>query len=247
MFELKLGKFLADAGIASRRRCKDLVLSGSVSINGRIAESSGMLIDPENDVIEVEGKRVSYDPDAKKIYILLNKLPGYLSATADSHGVPTIMDLLPHSDERLFPVGRLDKDTEGLLIVTNDGDLTYHLTHPKHHVDKVYLAYVEGTPTEESLDKLRQGIMLDCGMTAPAVVERESYNRNDKTDSKNTCLKITIHEGKKRQIKRMCAAIGHKVLRLKRIQLAQITLGDLRPGEYRYLTQEEVESLKKCV
>ncbi len=204
-----------------------------------------MQINPENDVIEVDSKRVLYKPNTEKIYILLNKLPGYLSATADSHGVPTIMDLLPHTDERLFPVGRLDKDTEGLLIVTNDGDLTYRLTHPKHHVDKVYLAYIEGMPTAESLDKLRQGVMLECGMTAPAIVERESPDHNNRTGSKSTCLRITIHEGKKRQIKRMCAAIGHKVLKLKRIQLGPIALGDLRPGEYRYLTPEEVESLKK--
>jgi pseudouridine synthase len=206
-----------------------------------VAESSGMQIDTENDVIEVDGKRVFHDPDAEKIYILLNKLPGYLSAAMDSHGDPTIMDLLPHTDERLYPVGRLDKDTEGLLIVTNDGNLTYRLTHPKHHVDKVYLVWVEGMPAEESLDKLRQGIMLDFGMTTPAIVDREP----SKTDFKNTCLKITIHEGKKRQIKRMCLAIGHKVLKLKRIQLGPITLGDLRPGEYRYLTPQEVENLKR--
>jgi pseudouridine synthase len=224
-----------------------------------------MQIDPESDVIEVEGKRVLYDPDAEKIYILLNKLPGYLSAASDSYGVPTIMDLLPHTGKRLYPVGRLDKDTEGLLIVTNDGDLTYRLTHPKHHVDKVYLAWVEGMPDEESLDKFRQGIMLEYGMTAPAIVEIENFYGN-KTNSiythkkdfdrqgsdrfqtchynSSTCLRITIHEGKKRQIKRMCEAIGHKVIKLRRIQLGPITLNDLRPGEYRYLTSEEVKSLK---
>jgi len=200
-----------------------------------------MQINPENDVIEVDGKNVLYDPDAENVYILLNKLPGYLSATVDFHGEPTIIDLLPHTDKRLHLVGRLDKDTEGLLIVTNDGNLTYRLTHPKHHVDKVYLVWVEGMPAEESLDKLRQGIMLDFGMTTPAIVDREP----SKTDFKNTCLKITIHEGKKRQIKRMCLAIGHKVLKLKRIQLGPITLGDLRPGEYRYLTPQEVENLKR--
>jgi 23S rRNA pseudouridine2605 synthase len=206
-----------------------------------IAESPGIQIDTKNDVIEFDGKRVLCDSNAEKIYILLNKLTGYLSTTMDSHGVPTIMDLLPHTAERLYPVGRLDKDTEGLLIVTNDGNLTYRLTHPKHHVDKVYLAWVEGIPVEESLDKLRQGIMLDSGMTTPAIVDREP----SETDFKNTCIRITIHEGKKRQIKRMCLAIGHKVLKLKRIQIGPITLGDLRPGEYRYLTPKEVENLKR--
>ena len=157
------------------------------------------------------------------------------------------MDLLPHTGERLFPVGRLDKDTEGLLIVTNDGDLAYKLTHPKHKIDKTYLAWVEGIPSESSLEKMRQGLELEDGMTAPANVE--IVNSTDPVSRRNTsgvstCLKIVIHEGKKRQIKRMCYAIGHKVLKLRRIQIGTINLGDLKPGKYRYLTQEEVESLK---
>jgi pseudouridine synthase len=223
-----------------------LVTSGVVTVNGKIAESPGMQISPESDVIEVDGKRIWYKPDEDKVYILLNKLPGYLSASLDSHGEPTIMELLPDTGKRLFPVGRLDKDTEGLIIVTNDGDLTYHLTHPKHHVDKVYLAWVNGTPNESSLDKLRRGIELENGITAPATVERESNSIHSLIEGNNdvTCLRITIHEGKKRQIKRMCADIGHTVLKLKRIQLGPITLGDLRPGKYRYLTQSEVKSLK---
>ena len=147
------------------------------------------------------------------------------------------MDLLPHTDKRVYPVGRLDKDTEGLIIVTNDGDLTYLLTHPKHHVDKVYLAYVAGNPTDESLGKLRRGVMLQDGITSPAIVEREDYPHG-------SCLRITIHEGRKRQVRRMCTAIGHKVKRLKRIQVGPIHLGDLRPGHYRYLSREEVELLK---
>jgi pseudouridine synthase len=141
-------------------------------------------------------------------------------------------------NERIYPVGRLDKDTEGLLLLTNDGELTYRLTHPKHHVNKVYLVWVTGKPAEESLDKLRRGIMLKDGMTAPALVEQEESNGD-------SCLRITIHEGRKRQVKRMCAAIGHKIERLKRIQIGPIHLGDLRPGHYRYLTQEEIEALKQ--
>jgi len=246
--ELKLGKFLAEAGVGSRRHCKDLVLSGKVSISGKIAESAGIQIDIENDLIEIDGKPISYSPNPEKIYILLNKLPGYLSACIDSRGVPTIMDLLPHTEERLFPVGRLDKDTEGLLIVTNDGDLVYKLTHPKHHVDKTYIAWVEGIPSEKSLEEIRNGIMIESGMTAPAVVEivdcPDPKSQRTDIDKTTTCLKIVIHEGKKRQIKRMCLAIGHKVLKLRRIQLGTINLGDLKPGKYRYLTQKEVESLK---
>ncbi len=193
-------------------------------------------IDPESDVIEVGGKRVLLD--AEKIYILLNKLPGYLSATSDPHGEQTVLDLLPPMKKRIYPVGRLDKDTEGLLLLTNDGELTYRLTHPKHHVGKVYLAWVTGNPTDESLEKLRRGIMLEDGMTSPALVEREE-------GADGSCLRITIYEGRKRQVKRMCAAIGHEVRRLKRIQVGPIHLGDLRPGHYRYLSQEEIETLKQ--
>jgi 23S rRNA pseudouridine2605 synthase len=247
--KLKLGKFLAEADIGSRRNCKDLVVSGKVSVNGKIAESAGIQIDTENDLIEIGGKRILYNPNPEKIYILLNKLPGYLSACIDSRGVPTIMELLPHTEERLFPVGRLDKDTEGLLIATNDGDLVYRLTHPKHQVDKTYLAWVEGIPSEKSLKEMRNGIVLDSGLTAPAGAEivdspDPTSRRNTDIDKITTCLKIIIHEGKKRQIKRMCFAIGHKVLKLRRIQLGTISLGDLKPGKYRYLTQMEVESLK---
>ncbi len=179
-------------------------------------------------------------PDEGKVYILLNKKPGYLSTTVDPRGHKTIMDLLPPTDKRIYPVGRLDKDTEGLLLITNDGELTHRLTHPRHHVDKVYLAWVRGNPTNEALDKLRRGIMLDDGMTAPALVERESCP----TD---TCLRITIHEGRKRQVKRMCAAIGHKVKRLKRIQIGPLQLGDLRPGNHRHLSQEELRTLKNII
>ncbi|MGB9595807.1 MAG: pseudouridine synthase [Candidatus Poribacteria bacterium] len=247
-YKLKLGKFLASTGIGSRRRCKELVLSGKVSVNSRIAESPGMQIDPQNDNIEVDGVKVSYNPNNKKVYIILNKLPGYLSACVDSRNAPTIMDLLPSTEERLFPVGRLDKDTEGLLIITNDGDLAYKLTHPKHKIDKTYLVWVEGIPSENSLDKMRQGLELEDGITAPAIVEVvKSNERPTRRNAISTCLKIVIHEGKKRQIKRMCYAIGHRVLKLRRIQIGTISLGDLKPGKYRHLTQEEVENLKSIV
>ena len=193
-------------------------------------------IDPAEDVIEIGGKRVLLD--VEKIYILLNKLPGYLSTTTAPHGEKTVLDLLPPMNRRIYPVGRLDKDTEGLLLITNDGELTYRLTHPRHHVDKVYLAWVEGEPADKSLEKLRRGIMLEDGMTAPALVEREK-------SAGVSCLRITIHEGRKRQVKRMCASIGHEVKRLKRVQVGPIHLGDLRPGSYRNLSQEEVSILKQ--
>lgn len=207
-----------------------------MKVNGQAVTAPAALIDPEKDVIEIDGKRVLLN--FEKIYILLNKLPGYLSATTDPHGEKTVLDLLPPMKERIYPVGRLDKDTEGLLLITNDGELTYRLTHPKHHVDKIYLAWIKGNPTDESLEKLRKGIMLEDGMTSPALVEREK-------GAGGSCLRITIHEGRKRQIKRMCNAIGHRVQRLKRVQIGPIHLGDLQPGHYRNLSQEEINTLKQ--
>ncbi len=144
------------------------------------------------------------------------------------------MELLPSTNERLYPVGRLDMDTEGLLIITNDGELTYLLTHPKHNVDKVYLAWLDGRPTGEDIDKLSKGVMLEDGITAPALVKREG-----------NCLRITTHEGRKRQVRRMCEAIGYKVLRLRRVKIGFLELDKIPVGKFRYLLPEEVESLKK--
>jgi 23S rRNA pseudouridine2605 synthase len=218
-------------------------MSGAVTVNDKIPESPGIKINPDIDIIKVNGKSVSYNIE-EKIYILLNKLPGYISASSSPSGEPTIMELLPDTGKRLFPVGRLDKDTEGLIIVTNDGELTYRLTHPKHHVDKVYLVWIDGKPSNELLDKLRNGIELDDGITAPAIIEIEN-NQTIQSNKDITCLRITIHEGRKRQIKRMINAIGYSVLRLKRIQIGSIVLGDLKPGKYRYLTQQEVNKLSR--
>ncbi|HGJ65909.1 TPA: rRNA pseudouridine synthase [bacterium] len=221
-------------------------MSGAVTVNDKIPESPGIQINPDIDIIKVSGKSVSYNIE-EKIYILLNKLPGYISASSSPSGEPTIMELLPDTGKRLFPVGRLDKDTEGLIIVTNDGELTYRLTHPKHHVDKVYLVWIDGKPSNELLDKLRNGIELDDGMTAPAIVEMENNSKYSIIqDNKDiTCLRITIHEGRKRQIKRMINAIGYNVLRLRRIQIGSIVLGDLKPGKFRYLSQQEVNNLRR--
>lgn len=218
--------------MSSRRGCKELLSRGQIRVNGDKIASLGINIDPENDIIEVDGKRVQ--PSNKKVYILLNKPSGYVSTTSDERGRKTILDLPPATNERLYPIGRLDMDTEGLLIITNDGELTYLLTHPKHNVDKVYLAWLDGRPTDKDIDKLSKGIMLEDGMTAPALVKREG-----------NCLSITIHEGKKRQVRRMCEAIGYKVLRLRRVKIGFLELGKIPVGKFRYLSPEEVESLKK--
>lgn len=210
---------------------------GKIRVNGEKVESLGIQIDLEKDIIEVDGVKIKLD--GKKVYILLNKPVGYVSTTSDDRGRKTIMELLPPTEERLYPVGRLDLDTEGLLIVTNDGELTYLLTHPKHNVNKVYLAWLDGRPTREDIDKLSKGVMLDDGMTAPALVERENYSKGD-------CLRITIHEGRKRQVRRMCNAVGYKVLRLRRIKVGFLELGNTPVGKFRYLLPEEVEALKKA-
>ena len=209
---------------------------GQIRVNGDKIASLGVIIDPENDIVEVNGIKVQ--PKGEKTYFLLNKTAGYVSTTSDERGRKTILDLLPSTNERLYPVGRLDIDTEGLIIITNDGELTYLLTHPKHNINKVYLAWLDGRPTINDIDKLSKGVMLEDGMTAPALVERENYSKGD-------CLRITIHEGRKRQVRRMCEAIGYKVLKLRRVKIGFLELGKIPLGKFRRLLPEEVEALKK--
>ncbi len=215
-----------------------MVLAGRIKVNGIIPESPGIQVDPNLDVVEVDNKRINFNTNEEKVYIILNKLPGYVSAVSDKRGEPTVMELIPDIGKRVYPVGRLDKDTEGLMLFTNDGELAYFLTHPKHHIEKVYSVWVTGKPTDESLNKIRSGVLIDNEITAPAKVERIEYKNGI------SHLKITIHEGRKRQIKRMFSAIGNKVVRLKRIQIGPIAIGNLRPGEFRHLTKEEIKKLK---
>lgn len=232
---------MAEVGIASRRKIKDMVLAGRIKVNGIIPESPGIKIDLNSDIIEVDNERISFNTNEEKVYIILNKLSGYISAVSDKRGEPTIMNLIPDIGKRIYPVGRLDKDTEGLILLTNDGELTYLLTHPKYHIEKVYSVWVTGEPTDESLKRIRKGVLIDNEMTAPAIVEKVEYKNGI------SHLKVTIYEGRKRQIKKMFATIGHKVVRLKRIQIGPISIGNLKPGEYRYLTKEEINKLKNLI
>lgn len=232
---------MAEVGIASRRKIKDMVLAGRIKVNGIIPESPGIKIDLNSDIIEVDNERISFNTNEEKVYIILNKLSGYISAVSDKRGEPTIMNLIPDIGKRIYPVGRLDKDTEGLILLTNDGELTYLLTHPKYHIEKVYSVWVTGEPTDESLKRIRKGVLIDNEMTAPAIVEKVEYKNGI------SHLKVTIYEGRKRQIKKMFAIIGHKVVRLKRIQIGPISIGNLKPGEYRYLTKEEINKLKNLI
>jgi pseudouridine synthase len=233
---MRLQHFLALAGVASRRHSEDLIRAGRVRVNGQPVTALGVKIDPERDAVEVDGTAVEFE---KKVYVLLNKPRGCLSSVTDSRGRPTVTDLVTAVSARLYPVGRLDADTEGLLLLTNDGELCHRLTHPRYGIEKTYRAEVVGVPSNEALDALRQGVEIEDGKTSPAKV------KVIESDRKHTRLEIVIHEGKKRQVKRMCAAVGHKVVSLRRVAFGGIRLGTLKPGTYRFLTDSEVAWLQQ--
>ncbi|GAW91013.1 pseudouridine synthase [Calderihabitans maritimus] len=233
----RLQKVLAKAGIASRRKSEELIKAGRVKVNGEVVTRLGTKVDPVADKIEVDGKPVP--AGEPKIYIMLNKPRGYVTTVSDPQGRNTVMDLVKDVPQRIYPVGRLDYDTEGLLLLTNDGDLAYALTHPRHEVEKTYLALVQGHPGEKALERLRSGVLLEDGWTSPAKV------RLLRREKGNTWLEIKIHEGRNRQVRRMCDAVGHRVLRLKRTAVADLYLGNLRVGRYRSLTTKEIRKLKE--
>lgn len=226
----RLQKVLAQRGYGSRRACEELIAAGRVRVNGEIA-TLGDRVDPESDTVEVDGRPAPLR--AGLVYYLLNKPVGVVSTAKDTHGRRTVVDLVP-AEPRVFPVGRLDADTEGLLLLTNDGELTNHLTHPRYGVEKEYLATVEPAPVPAgALRALRDGVELDDGMTAPARVSQPSPG----------VLRITIHEGRNRQVRRMCDAVGHRVVRLVRVRIGPLADRRLRPGEWRLLGQTEVRQL----
>lgn len=229
----RLQKVLAECGIGSRRRCEEIIEAGRVQVNGRTA-SLGDRVDPERDRITVDG--IPLRPRGERKYILLNKPPGYITTVRDSRGRPTVMDLVPE-EGRLFPVGRLDKDTRGLLLLTNDGYLAQRLLHPSMGVEKTYLVRAEGYLTPQGLARLRKGIRLEEGMTAPAKVRVLAKKGGQ------CLLEFTVHEGKKRQIRRMCSAVGLRVVDLVRTRFGPLDLRGVREGECRYLTAEEVRKL----
>ncbi|WP_307396641.1 pseudouridine synthase [Paenibacillus anaericanus] len=234
----RLQKILAGAGIASRRKCEELILKGKVEVNGEVVTTLGTKADPAVDVISVEGKTIGAE---KKLYVVFNKPKGVITSASDPQGRKIVTDYLKSIPERLYPVGRLDYDTEGLLLLTNDGEFAHLLTHPKHHVPKTYIATVKGVPHGSALDKLKNGILLEDGITAPAEVEYQDID----PEGKFSTISITIHEGKNRQVRRMFEAIQHPVTKLKRISFGELFLGNLKRGLYRYLTKEEIEGLFK--
>jgi 23S rRNA pseudouridine2605 synthase len=229
----RLQKVLARAGLGSRRVCEDLIADERVTVNGEIAVL-GRRVDPEHDRIEVDGVRVLATDDY--VHYLLNKPPGTVTTASDPQGRPTVVQLVP-AEPRVFPVGRLDLDTEGLLLLTNDGELTQLLTHPSHGVVKTYLAEIEGEPTPATLRTLREGVDLDDGITAPAKVTLVQQR------GESAAVEIGIHEGRNRQVRRMFEAVGHPVLRLVRVRIGPLADRSLSPGEWRALTSAEVRSL----
>lgn len=239
----RLARFLARAGVASRRRAEDLIAAGRVQVNGQVMTAQGTKIDPARDLITVNGKAVQALP--MLVYAMLHKPVGYVTTMSDPQGRPTVRDLLPPVllELRAYPVGRLDIDTSGLLLLTNDGDFALRVAHPRYAQGKHYAALVEGHPSNEALERVRGGVDIPDGHgrlfhTSPAQA------RFLRTEGKNSWLALTIHEGRKRQVRYMLASIGHPVIALQRVGIGRVELGTLPVGTWRYLTHEEVGMLK---
>lgn len=236
MEEIRLQKYMADCGIASRRKCEEYILQGKIKVNGKIVSELGTKVNPIKDKIEFEEKQIKVEN--KKIYILLNKPIGYVTTTNDQFGRDDVLDLVK-TKERIVPVGRLDMYTSGALILTNDGDFVYKVTHPKHEINKTYTVTLKGIITKEEVQKLQKGVDIGDYITKPAKVKIL------KTDEEKQIsrLEIIIHEGKNRQVRRMCEAVGRKVLALHRTKIGEISVKDIPLGKWRYLRQEEIKKL----
>lgn len=232
----RLQKYLAECGIASRRKCEQLILDGKVKVNGKTVRELGVKVDPNKDVVEYNGKVVT--KINKNIYIMLNKPVGYITTVKDQFDRPSVIDLV-NIDDRVYPIGRLDYDTSGLLLLTNDGDLANKLMHPRHKINKVYIAQIKGVPDKMKLDMFRNGLYIDNYKTAKAEIDIL------KVTNGNSTVRIVIHEGRNRQIRKMCELIGHPVLKLKRVKIGNLDIGNLKTGQWRYLSKDEVEYLKK--
>ncbi|MEA1960053.1 MAG: pseudouridine synthase [Bacillota bacterium] len=231
---MRLSKYLAQAGVASRRHAETLIQNGKVKVNGTVITELGTSIDPDCDLVEYNTITIRSE---KQVYLLLNKPAGVISSASDPQGRKTVIDLLKNVEERVYPVGRLDYDTEGLLLLSNDGNFTNHMIHPRYKMEKTYEALVRGKVTEKALTLLRQGVSLEDGQTAPAKVRVLDWT------SDKTVLEIVIHEGKKRQVKRMCDAVGYRVISLKRTAFAFLTLEGVKTGAYRTLEKHEIDRL----
>lgn len=232
---MRLQKYLAGCGVGSRRKCETYIQEGRVKVNGTIVTEQGIQVEI-GDQVEFDNELVVMEE--RLVYYLLNKPLGYITSVSDEKDRATVMELVKDVPYRIFPVGRLDYNTTGLLLLTNDGELTYSLTHPKHHVEKTYMVKLKGNVRPTAIQKLQQGVVIDGYLTAPAKA------KIIRQTSATTTISLTIHEGRNRQVRKMCQVIGYEVLRLNRESIGKLTLGNLEIGEYRALTQEEIKYLK---
>jgi 23S rRNA pseudouridine2605 synthase len=239
--EQRLQKLIAAAGIASRRHAEELIVAGKVTVNGEVIKQLGAKADPEKDHIKVNGKLINPQLRSReKVYVLLNKPKGYLSSVSDPEGRPLVTELLPPSLGRLHPVGRLDFNTEGLLLLTNDGDFTNFITAARNQVEKVYEVKVKGVPTDAAVERLRRGVTLDDGTrTAPAKIKKVNETQS------NAWYEVVLHQGRNQQIRRMFELVGHSVLKLRRVRIGFLSDENLKPGHWRFLSPGEVGRLLK--
>lgn len=236
---VRLNKFLSLAGVASRREADRWILEGRISVNNKVVDELGFKVDEDQDVIRVDGRKIQVKP--KPVYILLNKPAGYLVTLKDPFQRPTIRSLLPSSLGRVFPVGRLDLDSEGLLMLTNDGELAYRLSHPRFGVKRVYVVKVQGVPNKDALRRLERGVHLEGGKTTPAKAALLAPGQ------RASWLRLELREGRKREVREMCRAVGHPVLELRRVEYAGLVLEGLKPGQWRHLNPPELRRLKAMV
>lgn len=232
--EERLQKYMAKCGVASRRKCEEIILSGRVEVNGSVITELGFKIN-ENDVVEVDSNVIKVEEN--KVYIILNKPTGYITSNSDEKERKTILDIV-NVKERIYPIGRLDYDSSGLLLLTNDGDIYNKIIHPKKEIEKRYIATVKGTFSKEELEKFRSGVDIGGYITAPAKIKVIKESKS------NSVVEITIHEGKNRQVRKMCSAFNHEVLNLKRIAIGKLSLDNLKEGQWRNLNEKEVSYLK---
>lgn len=237
--EQRLQKILAAAGVGSRRHCESLIATGRVQVNGKIVDQLGAKADPDKDQISLDGSPI--DASQEKLYILLNKPIGYTSTRFDKFAKHTVIELVNSIKAFLYPVGRLDVDTSGLMILTNDGDFAHLMTHPSHEIEKTYVAEVRGRVIADELKQLEKGIELEDGLTSPAKTRLISYSSGTNTST----VQIIIHEGRKRQVRRMFSAVGHRVNKLSRVRLGFLDLKGVAEGRYRFLNKKEVDQLRK--
>ncbi|GAA0866232.1 pseudouridine synthase [Paraclostridium tenue] len=236
---MRINKYIASCGIASRRKAEELILENRVKVNGKLINELSFQINEKKDKVEVDGKLIGLEE--KLVYIMLNKPEGYVTTVKDQFDRKSVIDLVKDIDARVYPIGRLDYETSGLLLLTNDGDLTYKLTHPKHEVDKTYIATVKGIPTQNEIINFEKGLYIEDYKTSPAKIKIVKKN----IEKNYAVCEIKIHEGRNRQVRKMCKAINHPVMNLRRKAMGKIVLKDVEIGKYRHLTTEEVNYLKK--